>query len=95
MRAWQRLRRRAKSGLVLGRELQCLHQPTGGVAIRVRIAALQLLDAVQAQSGAFGQGFLSQTGRQPVLSEQVRKRGSRDFGHPPILRPTSARTGSQ
>jgi hypothetical protein len=41
--------------------------------MRVRAAAFELLDAVDAEPGPFGQRFLGELGAQAVLSEQICK----------------------
>ena len=49
------------------RQVQRLHEPPQGVAIRLRAAALELLDAFGAETGPIGQALLRQPGCQTVM----------------------------
>jgi len=65
---------RSETGLLIGLELERQLQALGGLAVRMGGPPLQLLDAVLAQTRTLGEPFLCQSGRKPVLPQELSER---------------------
>ena len=59
-----------ESSRTLLRQLQGPAQSLGGVAVRLSRTAFELLDAMHAQAGPFGQGILGEPKREAMLPQE-------------------------
>ena len=59
-----------ESSRILLRQLQCPAQSLGGVTVRLRHTAFELLDAMRAQAGPFGQGILGEPKPEAMLPQE-------------------------
>jgi hypothetical protein len=64
-------KRRPKASLVVRLKMQCGDQPLGSVAVRVRRAPFELLNAVDTQASTFHKLLLRQAGRVSVMPQEL------------------------